>query len=152
MSKIAMFRPIFWKIEHGDPLLFHFLTACAINNRLWPKKIGTFVWPKTVPSHLKHACVSQWDESARRVANTRCDNHKHNVKKITKTERDPFHQPITAIMTERKREAADLLRLPTCTCVCHHLIVSGPESEEILRITAGLQVSKKKTNDTLDHW
>ena len=34
-----MFGPIFWKMEHGDPLiLFHFLTACAINNRFWQKK------------------------------------------------------------------------------------------------------------------
>ena len=37
-SKIAMFGPIFWKMEHGDPLiLFHFLTACAINNRFGQK-------------------------------------------------------------------------------------------------------------------
>ena len=51
-----MFGPIFWKIEHGDRLiLFHFLNACAINNRFWQKKkkLAHSVRPKTVPSHLK---------------------------------------------------------------------------------------------------
>ena len=42
-----MFGPIFWKMEHGDPLiLFHFLTACAINNRFWQKKWHILFDPK----------------------------------------------------------------------------------------------------------
>ena len=50
-----MFGPIFWKIEHGDPLmLFLFLSACAINNRFRQKDIlAHSVQSKTVPSHLK---------------------------------------------------------------------------------------------------
>ena len=48
-SKIAMFGPIFWKMEHGyPPILFHFLTACAINNRFW-QKIGTFCSTQNCP-------------------------------------------------------------------------------------------------------
>ena len=46
-SKIAMFGPIFWKMEHGDPLiLFHFPTACAINNRFWQKHWHILFDPK----------------------------------------------------------------------------------------------------------
>ena len=42
-----MFGPIFWKMEHGDPLiLFHFLTACAINNRFWQKNWHILFDPK----------------------------------------------------------------------------------------------------------
>ena len=46
-SKIAMFGPIFWKMEHGNPLIsFHFLTACAINNRFWQKNWHILFDPK----------------------------------------------------------------------------------------------------------
>ena len=42
-----MFGPILWKMEHGDPLiLFHFLTACAINNRFWQKNWHILFDPK----------------------------------------------------------------------------------------------------------
>ena len=42
-----MFGPIFWKIEHGDPLiLFHFLTACVINDRFWQNNWHILFDPK----------------------------------------------------------------------------------------------------------
>ena len=44
-----MFGPIFWKMVHGDPvMLFHFLTACAINKRFL-QKIGTFCTTQYCP-------------------------------------------------------------------------------------------------------
>ena len=42
-----MFGPIFWKLEHGDPLiLFHFLTAGAMNIRFWQKNWHILFDPK----------------------------------------------------------------------------------------------------------
>ena len=55
-------------------------------------------------------CVTM-KKSARRMASTTSDtgdtqvsSSKHNAKKITTRERGPFHQSITAILTEEKRE------------------------------------------------
>ena len=53
-----MFWPIFWKMEHGDPLiLFHFLTACAINNRFWQKIWHILFDPKLSWATLKENCT-----------------------------------------------------------------------------------------------
>ena len=63
-------------MELGDPLIsFHFLTACAINNRFW-QKMAHFVRPKIVPSHLKIA------EARKRVRNE--NYHQHAIKRNTK--------------------------------------------------------------------
>ena len=43
----------------------------------------------------------------------------HSAKKITTRARGPFHQPITAILTEEKREAC----VCVCVCVCVRMCV-----------------------------
>ena len=84
-------------------------------------------------------CVSQWkkvpDEWQARQATPailQVSSSKHNAKKITTRERGPFHQSITAILTEEKREEKqftkpthvvvylfrDLDRVCVCVCVC----------------------------------
>ena len=56
-------------------------------------------------------CVTMKKKGARRMANTtsapvilQVSSSKHNAKKITTRVRGPFHQSITAILTEEKRE------------------------------------------------
>ena len=76
------------------------------------------------------ACVSQWkkvpDEWQARQATPailQVSSSMHNAKKITTRERGPFHQSITAILTEEKREEKQLLNLHMLLCVC--LCVEG---------------------------
>ena len=60
-SKMAMFWPIFWKIEHGDPLiLFHFLNACAMSNRFWHKNWHILFDPTLSRAILKGKFGGKW--------------------------------------------------------------------------------------------
>ena len=70
-----------------------------------------------------YVCVSQWKEEpdkweARQAtpAILRVSSSKHNPKKITTRVRGPFHQSITAILTEEKREEKQFTK-PTHVCV-----------------------------------
>ena len=70
-------------------------------------------------------CVSQWkkvpDEWQARQATPavlQVSSSKHNAKKITTRERGPFHQSITAILTEEKREEKQFLNLHMLQSTC----------------------------------
>ena len=52
-------------------------------------------------------------------------SNKHNAKKITTKARGPFHQSITAILTEEKREAC--VCVCVCVCVCQRKTEDRPD-------------------------
>ena len=79
----------------------------------------------------------EWQARQATPAILQVSSSKHNAKKITTRERGPFHQSITAILTEEKREenskqftkpthvAVYLFRDRVCACVhtCVHACV-----------------------------
>ena len=65
-------------------------------------------------------CVSQlkkvadeWQARQTRPTKIQGSSSMHNPKKITTRARGPFHQSITAILTEEKEEKREV-----CVCVC----------------------------------
>ena len=59
-------RTSFWKMEHGDPLiLFHFVTACAINNGFWQKNWHILFNPKLSRATLN--AMTKFEQSLGRV-------------------------------------------------------------------------------------
>ena len=73
------FGPIFWKMEHGDPLiLYHFLTACAINNRFWQKNWHILFDPKLSRATLNlNINLTQQNQNLQRQSQTENQNHTH---------------------------------------------------------------------------
>ena len=62
----------------------------------------------------------KWQARQATPAILQVSSSKHNTKKITTRERGPFHQSITAILTEEKRGEKQFTK-PTqrvCVCVC----------------------------------
>ena len=65
----------------------------------------------------------EWQARQATPAILQVSSSKHNAKKITTRERGPFHQSITAILTEEKREEKQFTK-PThvavylCVCGC----------------------------------
>ena len=79
--------------------------------------------------HNEKKVPDVWQARQATPAILQVSSSKHNAKKITTRVRGPFHQSITAILTEEKREekqftkpthvAVYLLRdLDVCVCVC----------------------------------
>ena len=59
----------------------------------------------------------EWQARQATLAILQVSSSKHNAKKITTRVRGPFHQSITAILTEEKREEKQFTK-PTHVCVC----------------------------------
>ena len=58
---------------------------------------------------MKKKVPDEWQARQATPAILQVSSSKHNAKKITTRERGPFHQSITAILTEEKS---------VCVCVC----------------------------------
>ena len=77
---------------------------------------------------MKKGVPDEWQARQATQAILQVSSSKHNAKKITTRVRGPFHQSITAILTEEKREekqftkpthvAVHLFRDLVCVCVC----------------------------------
>ena len=83
--------------------------------------------------HNEKKVPDEWQARQATPAILQVSSSKHNAKKITTSERGPFHQSITAILTEEKREEKQFTK-PThvavylfrvvcvcvraCVCVC----------------------------------
>ena len=93
----------------------------------------------------------EWQARQATPAILQVSSNKHNAKKITTRERGPFHQSITAILTEEKREEKQFTK-PThvvcvCVCVCVTMKKGVPDEWQARQATqAILQVSSSKHN------
>ena len=98
----------------------------------------------------------EWQARQATPAILQVSSSKHNAKKITTRVRGPFHQSITAILTEGKEKRSSLLNLHmlqstcfgTCVCVCVwvgmgvcmaglFVGVRGPQEERVFGTKAG---------------
>ena len=64
---------------------------------------STVKWGKTIFG-MKKGVPDEWQARQATQAILQVSSSKHNAKKITTRVRGPFHQSITAILTEEKRE------------------------------------------------
>ena len=71
---------------------------------------------------------------------------KHNAKKITTRVRGPFHQSITAILTEEKREEKQFTK-PTHVAVYLFRDLDGDRSLRTLRMTVGHRASTESKEE-----
>ena len=67
--------------------------------------------------HNEKKVPDEWQARQATLAILQVSSSKHNAKKITTRVRGPFHQSITAILTEEKREATMQHREPHTTIV-----------------------------------
>ena len=71
----------------------------------------------------------EWQARQATPAILQVSSSKHNAKKNTTRERGPFHQSITAILTEEKREEKQFTKPSVCVCVCVCVCVRERERE-----------------------
>ena len=60
----------------------------------------------------------EWQARQTILAIFQVSSSMHNAKKITTRARGPFHQSITASLTEEKREVCVCVRAGVCVCAC----------------------------------
>ena len=68
--------------------------------------------------HNEEKVPDEWQARQATQAILQVSSSKHNAKKITTRVRGPFHQSITAILTEEKREEKQFTKPTLCVCLC----------------------------------
>ena len=96
---------------------------------------------------MKKKVPDEWQARQAKPAILQVSSSRHNAKKITTRERGPFHQSITAILTEEKREEKQFTK-PTHVAVYLFFFLGGGGDSVSLALPRKKKTKAKNTNET----